>query len=239
MNKFIFIILCALSLIIIVSPSSSAAERKTRAAEELKVEIISPKEGERVHGNIAIEARVNDPEAVKYCEFYIQEPDAKDRYSWKDYSPPYFWGGDGQTLDTTIFDDGQASAVSHCYPKDTQSAMFQKRVHFIIDNGKPKVKIISPKDNDSIYSDIVIHADAIDLKGIKKEEGLNAVSFYLDGQFLQRLSKPPFEILVKTCLLMPGLHSIRAVVEDSEGFIGSDSLMISLDQKGSLIVLNN
>jgi hypothetical protein len=239
MKVFLLVLLFTVTYLFAFNLSATAAEGETNTAKELSVEIISPKEGERVHGNITIEAWVNHPDAVEYCEFYIQEPGAKDRYSWKDYSPPYFWGGDGQTLDTVMLDDGQASAVSHCYPKDTQSAMFQKRAHFIIDNGKPKVKIISPKDDDNIHGNIFIRANAIDPKGIKKEAGLNFVSFYLDGQFLQRLSKSPFEILVKTCLLMPGLHSIRAVVEDSEGFIGSDSLMISLDQKGSLIVLNN
>lgn len=239
MKVFLSVLLFTVTYLFAFNLSAIAAERKTSTAEELKVAIISLKEGERVHGDITIEARVNYPEAVKYCEFYIQEPGAKDRYGWKDYSLPYFWGGDGHILDTTMFDDGQASAVSHCYPKDSQSAMFQKRVHFIIDNGKPKVKIVSPKDDDNIHGDIFIRADAVDPKGIKKEAGLNAVSIYLDGEFLQRLSKPPFEIMVKTCLLMPGLHSIRAVVEDSEGFIGSDSLMISIDPKGSAIVVNN
>ena len=215
-------------MIIIVSPSNSTAERKASTAEKLKVEIISLKEDERVNGNITIAARVSDPKAVKYCEFYIQEPDAKDRYSWKDYSPPYFWGGDGQTLDTAIFDDGPASAVAFCFPKDDQLAMFQKRVHFIIDNGKPKVKILTPKDGARINQNVAIKVDASDTKGIRKNAGIVAVSLYLDGGLSQILTKPHFQIVLSTCLIAPGLHSIRAVAEDTDGMTGTDSIIIDV-----------
>lgn len=226
MKKFTLIMFFAISLIIIVSPSSGAAERKTSTAEELKVEIISLKEGERVHGNIAIEAHINHPELVKYCEFYIQEPGAKDRYSWKDYSSPYFWGGDGQTLDTTLFDDGVASVVVFCFPKNSQPAMFQQRVYFIIDNGKPRLKIISPQDQDSIQGSVVIRADASDLRGIRQAAGIGAVYLYIDGGLIEKIEKYPFQTTLRTCLLRPGFHSLMVVAEDTEGLTSADNIII-------------
>jgi hypothetical protein len=228
MIKFISILLFIFTYIFVLNYPAIAAEIKTNIAEPLKVEIVSPKEGEKVHGNITIEARVNHPEAVEYCEFYIQEPGAKDRYSWKDYLPPYFWGGDGQTLDTTMFDDGPASAVAFCFPTDKQSAMFEKRAHFLMDNGKPKVKIISPKDGSIIDRNIMITVDANDTKGIVKNGGIVAVAFYLDGDIMQRLTKQPFQIELSTCHLRPGLHSIRLVAEDTEGLISSENLVINV-----------
>jgi hypothetical protein len=230
MKKVFSILLFTFTYLFVLNYPAFSAEKGTTTAEPLKVEIMSPKEGERVHGNITIEARVNDPEAVKYCEFYIQEPDAKDRYSWKDYSSPYFWGGDGQLLDTTMFNDGPASAVAFCFPKDDQLAMFQKRTHFLIDNGKPRVKILSPKDGAKIDRNIAILIDARDPKGIRKDAGIAAVSFHLDGGLLRRLIKPPFQIELNTCLLTLGLHSIRAVAEDIEGLTGSDVVIVDVSR---------
>ena len=224
----IFLFIFTFILIAIVAHSSIADEKKISTAEALKVEIVSPKEGERVHGDITIEAKVNHPEAVEYCEFYIQEPGAKDRYGWKDYSSPYFWGGDGQALDTTMFDDGPASAVAFCFPKDDQLAMFQKRVHFIIGNGKPQVKILSPKGGTTIDRHTTIAVDANDTKGIRKDAGILAVSFYLDGGLQRRLIKQPFQIELNTCLLTPGLHSIRAMAEDTEGMTGTDTVILNV-----------
>ena len=235
MNKFTCAILFALSLFIIVSPSINAVERKTGAVEELKVEIISLKEDERLHGNITIEARVNDTAAVKYCEFYIQETDAKDRYSWKDYSSPYFWGGDGQPLDTTIFDDGPVSAVAFCFPQDDQLAMFQKRVHFIIDNGRPMVKILSPLDKARINQNVSIKVDARDTKSIRTKAGIKRLSIYLDGALLKQYTTPPYQVELNPCLLLPGLHSIRAVAEDTEGLTGADTVIIEVTDQGSIL----
>ncbi len=227
MNKYICTISTALFLSVIVSLSSSADERETHPDKRLKVEIISLKDNERVHGNITIEARVNDPEAVKYCEFYIQEPGAADRYSWMAYESPYVWGGKGQTLDTTMFDDGPSSAVAFCFPKRKDAPMVQHRVHFVIDNGMPKVKILSLKDGEVANRNVTIKADARDPKGIGK--GIISVSFYLDGGLLQRLTRPPFQTELDICLLTPGLHSIRAVAENSERLIAADAIIIRVD----------
>ena len=95
MKKFTLILFFSFSFLLPASLSGSSAEKEMIIAKDLTVQIISPKEGEKVHGNITIEARVNHPESVEYCEFYVQEPGAQDRYSWKDYTEPYFWGGDG------------------------------------------------------------------------------------------------------------------------------------------------
>ncbi len=194
----------------------------------LAVEIIAPREGERVHGKISIEARVNHPEEVSFVEFYVQEPGAKDRYSWKEYSVPYSWGGKGGKLDTTLFSDGAASAVAFCYSGDSRSPKTEKRVNFIIDNGKPVIKIASPKDGETVTGRVPIRIDAKDLKGITKAPGIHSVYVYLDGTLVQTLAAPPFQGYVDTCLSVPGLHSIRVVAEDSEGLTNADSITVSV-----------
>lgn len=239
MNKFTCIIIFALSLIIIVSQSSCAAEKETNSAKDLKVEIISPKEGERVQGDITIETWVNYPETVKYCEFYIQEPGAKDRYGWKDYSPPYFWGGDGQELDTTMFDDGQASVIVYVFSADEPKPKVQKRVHFIIDNGKPKIKIRSPKDREIIKGNVLIHVDAGDQGGKSKVPGVIGIYIYLDGSLMQRLTKTPFQAILDTCLLTPGEHSLRVVGEDTGGLMNVDSIVFIVDSNSGTIIGDN
>ena len=215
------------------------ADEKENIAKSMKVEIVSLQEGEVVSGKITIQARVNHPEKVSYIEFYVQEPGARDRYSWIAYSPPYFWGGDGEKLDTTLFNDGPASAVAFCFPKDTRLPMEQHRVHFIIDNGKPKVKILSPKDNATVSGNVPIRVDANDPKGIHKEAGIVAVYIYVDGSLLQKLTKTPYQAVLSICLLAPGLHSIRAVAEDTEGLISADSIMVNVERGGSALGIKN
>jgi len=203
--------------------------------QPLKVEIVSPRQGQIVQGKISIEARVDHPEELNLLYFYFQEPGAKDRYGWGSYSPPYFWGGDGQKLDTTLFDDGPASVVVFCFAKDRRSPEPQSRVHFIINNGKPKVKILSPKDSAVVSENVSIRVDASDPKGIHKDPGIVAVYIYLDGGLIQRLTKTPFVATLSTCLLAPGLHSIRAVAEDTEGLISADNVMINLAPEASAL----
>ncbi|OGW53819.1 MAG: hypothetical protein A2Y81_04440 [Nitrospirae bacterium RBG_13_43_8] len=233
MKKFTLILFFSFSFLIYTSLSGTSAEKGIIIDKDLTVQIISPKEGEKVHGNITIEARVNHPEAVKYCEFYIQEPEAQDRYGWKDYFPPYFWGGDGHKLDTTLFDDGQASAVVFVYSGDNRSPRLQKRVHFIIDNGKPDVKIRSPKDHDIIKGNVLIHVDAGDLRSRNQDAGMFGVFIYVDGGLIHKLTQSPFKTTLYTCLLMPGAHLIRVVGEDTDGLKSSDSIVVIVDHAAS------
>jgi hypothetical protein len=195
----------------------------------LKMEIVSPRDGQVVRGKISVQAHVNHPEQVNFIDFYIQEPGAKDRYGWKSYSPPYLWGGDGQKPDTTLFADGPASVVAFCHPKDSRLPVTQSRVHFLIENGKPKVKIFSPKDSSAVSGNVPIHVEASDPKGIQKEAGIVAVYVYADGSLLQKLMQTPYQILLSTCLLAPGLHSIRAVAEDTDGLTTADTVLVSVN----------
>lgn len=201
--------------------------------EPLKVEFISPKEGETVHGDITIEAKVNERAAVDYCEFYIQEPGARDRYGWKDYAPPYFWGGDGQTLDTAMFDDGLASVVVSCQTKDKKPAVFESRVHFVIDNGKPFVEILSPKDASIVAGRIVISFIVKDIKGMRKKTGIRTVYVYIDGGNYQLLENPPYDGIVwDTCLLQSGLHSITVTVVDDRALSKSRTVIVDVKNTG-------
>jgi hypothetical protein len=234
MKKFTLILFFSFSFLIPASLSDSSAEKEMIIAKDLTVQIISPKEGERVHGNITIEARINHPEAVRYCEFYIQEPGVKDRYSWKDYTSPYFWGGDGQSLDTTLFNDGRASVVAFCFPKDSQSAMFQKRIYFTIENGKPMVEIISPEDRAMINGKTLVRVDARDPKGIKSSPGITGIYIYINGGLYQKLTKQPYLFLLETCLLRSGFQSIRAVAEDSEGLSNYNTVIVTVNPDDSI-----
>jgi len=233
----IFIINVFVQLFFFLNPVSS--DIKSILRKSIKVDIVSPRNGEKVQGKISIQAVVNYPEDVNYIEFYIQEPGAQDRYEWKAYSPPYFWGGDGVKLDTTLFNDGPASAVAFCHPKDTQSPVEQNRVHFIIDNGKPKVKILSPADDAGVKGNVLIHVDASDRKGIKREAGIVAVYIYVDGSILQKLTKTPFVATWSTCLLALGPHSIRVVAEDTEGLTSTDNVLVNVVPTGSALSNRN
>jgi hypothetical protein len=201
--------------------------------------ILSTREGQTVQGKIGIQASVNHPDEVNFLDFYIQEPGAQDRYGWKSYSPPYFWGGDSQKLDTTLFDDGQASVVAFCFTKDRRSPEPQSRVHFIIDNGKPEVKILTPKDSFVVGENVSIRVDASDPKGMHKDAGILAVYIYVDGGLFQKLTKTPYKTTLSTCLLRPGLHSIRAVAEDTESLTSAETIMVTVDPAKNALGLKN
>jgi hypothetical protein len=217
------------SLFFFLAPVLPAMEKTP--GDPLKVQIISPLDGQIVRGKISIQAQVNHPGQANFIDFYIQEPGAKDRYGWKAYSPPYFWGGDGQKLDTTLFADGPASAVAVCHPKDSRLPVTKSRVHFVIDNGKPKVKILSPKDSAAVSGNVPIRVDASDPKGVGKEPGIVAVYIYMDGSLSQKLIKTPYRAFLSTCLLAPGLHSIRVVAEDTEGLTTADTVLVSVNPR--------
>lgn len=219
---------CALSFLL--AAVSAHAQRSP-----LKVEMVSPVNGQIVQGAITIQAAVNHPDEVNFLDFYIQEPGAKDRYGWKSYSPPYFWGGEGQKLDTTLFADGPASAVVFCSPKNSHLSIKESRVRFIIDNGKPKVKILSPKDSETVRGNMAIRLEASDPKGIHKQPGVVAVYVYVDGSLLQKFTRTPYQTVLRSCLLAPGVHSIRTVAEDTEGLISVDQVMVSVAPGASAV----
>ncbi|MCD6388943.1 MAG: hypothetical protein J7L69_05990 [Desulfobulbaceae bacterium] len=215
---------------------SAFAEIKTGGAESVEVKIVSLRDGEKVHGKVSIEAIVSQPEQIKFIDFYIQEPGAKDRYGWQDCSAPYFWGGDVLMLDTTLFDDGPASAAAFGRLKDRNMPQPGDRVNFIIDNGKPVVKILAPEDQVDITEDTFIQVNAVDQRGLETVAGVSSVSIYLDGGLLCKLTKKPFKVLLETCLLSPGLHSIRAVVEDLEGMNGTDNIMVTVNHEATSLM---
>lgn len=199
----------------------------------MKVEIVSPREGETVHGSIRIEARVNHPEQADFVDFYIQEPGANDRYSWKEYSPPYVWGGKGYEFDTTLFADGKASVVAFVYSGGSRKPVAEKRVHFVIDNGKPDVRIVAFPQT-PVVGPLHIQIEAHDAKGIRNRPGIATVHVQVDGSEAIRLTRPPFHAALDTCLLSPGAHLIRVVAEDTDGMTASDGAMFAvLPEKGA------
>jgi hypothetical protein len=235
-KKIVTPVLCLIASASLLIPAVVSCGTRQGGNEPLEVQILSLKEGQRVHGAISIEAHANHPEDVSYVEFYFQEPGAKDRYSWMAFTPPYIWGGKGYFLDTTLFDDGAASAVAFCFPKAKDAPVVQNRVHVVIDNGRPKVKIKSPQDGYSVKGKTLIHVDAIDPNGIQKKAGIMRLSIYLDGGLLKQFTTRPFEVELDSCLLFPGLHSIKAVAEDTEGLTGADAVMIEVTEQGSIFV---
>lgn len=194
------------------------------------IEFNSPREGQTVSGEISIEARVANASAIEVVDFYIQEPGAKDRYSWKEYGPPpYVWGGKGQKLDTRLFADGPASVVLYCYTGGQKPAA-EKRVNFTIDNGKPVVKILAPVSGSPLDGHAVVEVEAKDPKGIHAVAGLVAVSLYVDGSLVNRQVSPPYRFNLDGCLLVSGLHSIRAVAEDADGLVSEDRILVVCNQ---------
>ncbi|MFC1657057.1 Ig-like domain-containing protein [Candidatus Moduliflexota bacterium] len=210
-------------------PASLSAGEGQNSGEPLKVVIVTLEQDQRVHGQIIVEAQVNRPEELKAVEFYFREPGAEDRYSWFDYVPPYFWGGDGKAIDTTLFEDGPASAVAFGIPSADGAPVVEHRVKLFIDNGKPKVRILSPKDGASVWGQVSVRMEAGDHKGLQTEASINSVSLYLDGGLVREMKGPEFQTELDTCLLVPGLHSLRAVAEDSEGLTGSHRIFVSTE----------
>ena len=204
----------------------------------IDVEIVSPRKGEQMHGKITIAAKVKPPGTVKFIDFYIQEPGAKDRYGWKSYRQPYFWGGGEKMLDTSLFKDGLASVVAFPWPRDKSWHDDKNRVFFTIDNGKPEIKIIKPKADEEItvMGDILIDVHASDAKGLIKPAGIRAVYIYADGKLMEKLIESPYQLRLNSRLLAPGRHSIQAVAEDSEGLTSTQKLIFTVKPEASCIV---
>ncbi len=203
---------------------AARAGRETLQKGPLKVEFASPREGGRVHGAITVEAVVNHPGKVDYVDFYIQEPGAEDRYSWKEYAPPFMWGGHGQKLDTTMFNDGLASAVVFCHPKDKGAPVVEKRIRFVIDNQKPTVRVVSPKDRSHIGRMLKVEAEVRSPKA--SPGGIARVLVYVDGEVRTKMSGPPYQATMNTCLMTRGPHALKVVAVDRDGLTSSETVMV-------------
>ena len=190
------------------------------------IHIASPREGAVVSGRIKIEARVSNSTDIGAVRFYIQEPGAKDRYEWYEFSSPYVWGGDGYRLDTALFKDGNASVVAEYCKKGEKKSIASHRVRFRIDNGKPIINIISPMDNAAVGGTVKIKVKARDPGRVKNKKGIKEVSFYIDGGNRARIKNPPYEYIWDTRLLDSGAHSIRVVAADAEGMTSAKTIMV-------------
>jgi hypothetical protein len=107
------------------------------------------------------------------------------------------------------------------------------RAHFTIDNGKPIVRIVEPKNEGEITGEALIRVSTQDPKGTRQKEGITAVYVYLDGTVLVKLTKEPFEIKLNTWFLAPGRHSIKALAEDTEGLTTVDTVIVTIIPKTS------
>ena len=190
--------------------------------------IASPEEGAVVSGRIKIEARVSDSTELGAVRFYIQEPGAKDRYEWYEFFPPYVWGGDGYRLDTALFKDGNASVVAEYCKKGEKKSIASHRVRFRIDNGKPTINIISPRDNAAVGGTVKINVKARDSGRVKNNLGIKEVSFYIDGGKRVRIKNPPYEYIWDTWLLDSWAHSIMVVATDAEGLTSAKTIMVKV-----------
>jgi len=101
------------------------------------------------------------------------------------------------------------------------------------------VKILSPKDSAAVSGNIPIRVDANDPKGIHKEAGIVAVYIYVVGDLFQKFMGTHYQTVLSICLLAPGLHSIRAVAEDTEGLINADNVMINVAPEASALGIKN
>ena len=200
---------------------------KAKSGDPL-IYIASPQEGAVVSGRIKIEARVSNSTDLGAVRFYIQEPGAKDRYEWYEFFPPYVWGGDGYRLDTALFKDGNASVIAEYCKKGEKKSIASHRVHFRIDNGKPTINIISPRDNATVGGTVKIKVNARDSGRVKNNRGIKDVSFYIDGGNKARIKNPPYEYIWDTRLLDSGSHSIRIVATDAEGLTSAKTIMVKV-----------
>lgn len=193
-------------------------------AEEVR--IVSPLDGQTVNGKILIEAAIEHSDSTGHIDFYFQGPGAKDRYGWKDYSPPYSWGGENQNLDTTLFPDGEASVVAFYHANSTHEVTAEDRTNFIIDNGKPVINIVKPKDGEKVTGTLSVDVDAIDNSGVNNPAGIASLLVYLDGTLKGTSSSEPYSFLLNICLLSEGPHSLRVVAVDNDGYSSAKSIVI-------------
>lgn len=214
-------VLAYTAAVVIISTTCGIAAHSTDSDSEF----ISPRNGGSVHGPLVIEARLQNPSVVDHLEFYVQEHGARDRFGWRQYEPPYRWGGKDGSFDTTLLNDGPASAVVFVVMKDKAKGKVERRIMFEIQNGKPFIHIVSPKQEALADNVMTVMVEAHDDVGIYRAPGIASVSILVDGKPIDKLSAPPYQFEIATCLLSQGLHILRTVAVDSDGLSNADELL--------------
>ncbi|MEN2984373.1 MAG: Ig-like domain-containing protein, partial [Dictyoglomaceae bacterium] len=98
--------------------------------------------------------------------------------------------------------------ISGCAPKDTTL---------------PQVSIISPKNGDTVSGIVKIHVQVID------NTGINKVEFYIDGSKVSEISSAPYTYDWNTWQTSNGDHTIIVKAKDKEGNVGSDSIVVEVN----------
>lgn len=224
MRKYcrIFVISLVIAAVLDIIPSKGVMAISSAPAN---VEIISPRKAEFVRGGLVFEVRIDNISEIDHLEYYIQEYGARDRYGWKQYEPPYRWGGRNGVLDTTLLKDGPASAVVFVFFKGNMQPKIERRVNFEIRNGKPFIRIALPNHGSTVNDEMNVVVESQDEVGIGSHPGIKSVSIFVDGKLLKIFSKVPYQFNVSTCLLGKGFHNLKVVAIDSENFTNSDELL--------------
>ena len=169
-------------------------------AEELTVQLTTPKPGEHVSRLTRILISTTDPDGVTYVALY------KDgAVMATDFTPPYefFWQthADAEGPHTLM-----AKAVSAKLREATTP-----RLTVTVDNTPPSVTLTAPADHATIVGVVTLQAKAADVLGLR------SVQCFLDGTTLAEGTQPPYGFTWDTRAIPNGHHTLQARAIDLAG----------------------
>ena len=185
------------------------------------VEITSPANGSTVSGDVTIRADASDDNGVTQVEFF-----AEGTSLGVDLDGSNGWSA---VWHTTADDNG--SHVITARATDTGGYIGEDSIRVTVniptEDTAPTVEITAPGDLSTVSGDVTIRADASD------DVGVDYVTFFVDDMPIgvDGNSSEDWSVAWDTTTVINGLHAVKAIVTDTKGHTGEDSITVTVSNK--------
>jgi len=176
--------------------------------------LISPKTGSVLSGNVIIEAYVNDPSGIEKVEFTVETVLSQMTFD----SNSGHWIG---TLDTTTLSDDEYSLSVTAVDKAGNA--FYYFIFVTIDNTNPYAIINAPMNYEFVHDEVVINITATDAN-------FDKARLYLSGALAATWDTSGTHTYTwNTTAHIDGTYKITLDVEDKAGNSATDEITVTVD----------
>ena len=185
------------------------------------VTITEPTDQSTVSGDVTIRADASDDNGVTQVEFF-----AEGTSLGVDLDGSNGWSA---VWHTTADDNG--SHVITARATDTGGYIGEDSIRVTVniptEDTAPTVEITAPGDLSTVSGDVTIRADASD------DVGVDYVTFFVDDMPIgvDGNSSEDWSVAWDTTTVINGLHAVKAIVTDTKGHTGEDSITVTVSNK--------
>jgi hypothetical protein len=178
------------------------------------VNVVSPKNGSVLSGDVSIEAYANDPSGIEKVEFEVETTSSQMTFD----SNSGHWIG---TLDTTTLTDSEYSLGVTAFDKAGNN--HTTFVWIAIDNTNPYAIINAPMDYGFVHDEVVINITATDAN-------LDKAQLYISGRLAATWNTSGTHTYAwNTTTYTDGTYKVALNVQDKAGNLATTEIAVTVD----------